>query len=90
MFIIPGIYLYIRVIFWNYLIIEEKCPPFKAIQLSWKRTKKQEIQLLKWVATLIIIKIIGILGFIITTPLTIYTEYYIYRKFKYGKQKEHL
>lgn len=81
--IIPGIYLYIRLQFYPYFIIEHGDPSYIALQKSWYATESMELELLLFGICVVFINIIGILclgfGIIFTYPLTTMATAIVYK-----------
>ncbi|WP_102408123.1 hypothetical protein [Parabacteroides bouchesdurhonensis] len=83
-FIIPGIYLALRLQFFQALIVEEDAGIIDSIKLSWKITEGQVGQLFILMLTMIGIAIIGLLlfgiGILFATPLIYMMYCYTFRK----------
>lgn len=83
--IIPGIYLFIRLQFYKFLIIEdENKNPIDAIKESYKITEGNFWDLLFFMLVIVIMNLIAViplgLGLIITIPLTIVASAVLYKK----------
>jgi len=64
MIIIPFLYLSIRLLFWNYFIIDQNNNGYMSIIKSWKLTKNKELEILSYIFILLIINIIGLLSIV--------------------------
>lgn len=84
-FLIPGIYLAIRLQFYKFLIIENgNVRPVEALKESMRMTKGHFWDLLGFMIVILIMNLIGVipfgLGLIITIPLTIVASAVLYKK----------
>lgn len=84
LFVIPGIYLALRLQFFQALIVDEDCGIIESLKRSWELTKDQVLPLFILFLVMILISLIGLLllgvGIFVATPV-IYTMYLIvYRK----------
>lgn len=83
-FILPGIYLAIRLQFYIPLIVEEDAGIMASIKRSWEITKGAEVQLLLLALLMIGIVCLGlilfVIGIFIATPLVYMMYCYSYRK----------
>ena len=80
---VPSTYLMIRLIFWNYFIIDKKLNPINAIKESWLLTKNKNTEILILGIGLLFFNILGaftIIGICITIPLSylLFCIYFIY------------
>ncbi len=82
--IIPGIIFSIKLQFTEYLIVDKKMDAVDAIKASWEMTKGVKWNLFLLGLLLGLINILGFLclliGLIITVPLAMVAEAYVYRK----------
>lgn len=89
LFVVPGVYFYIRLCMWNFIVVDENANPYIALQRSWDLTRGREWQIIKWALTAFGVWLLGLLcllvGIVVAVPVTTYSSYYVYRKFKYGK-----
>lgn len=83
LFIVPGIYLYIRLQFYPYYIIEHGDPSYIALQKSWFATKNLELELFLFGVCVVFINLLGVLclglGVIFTYPLTTMATAIVYK-----------
>ena len=81
--IIPGIYLYIRLQFYPYYIIEHGDPSYIALQKSWYATESMELELFLFGICVVFINFVGLLcfgfGVIFTYPLTTMATAIVYK-----------
>ena len=82
--IIPGIIFSIKLQFTEYLIVDKKMDAVDAIKASWEMTKGVKWNLFLLGLLLGLINILGflclVIGLIITVPLAMIAEAYVYRK----------
>lgn len=78
LFIIPGIYLAVRLQFYPYYIIEYGDPSYKAIQKSWQATGDFILELFVFGVCFVVVNFIGALclgfGMIFTYPITMMAQ----------------
>ena len=88
-FIIPGIYLAIRFVFFEYLIVDKKMGIIESLKESWKITKGNFWGLLAFYLIAITINVLGalvfLLGLFVTLPVTIIAWTFIYKKLSENK-----
>lgn len=86
LFIIPGIYLLVRLMFFTYYIVDKDAGIIDSIQMSWNLTKSGVINLFFFGLILFFVNFIGALffgiGLAITMPLTFLATAVVYRKFQ--------
>ena len=70
-FVIPGVYLMTRFIFVQYFVIDKNISFDAAIKRSWKITKGNEINLLAFLFSMVIIFVLGFLAFVIGVVVAI-------------------
>ena len=91
LFVLPGIYLAIRLLFYPYYIIEHGDHSYQALQKSWYATQGWELQLLLFGICLLFINFAGALlfgvGVILTYPLTTLATAAIYCGLRAQKQR---
>lgn len=84
LFIVPGIILSIKLQFSEYLIVDKNVDAIDSIKQSWEMTKGVKWNLFLLGLILGFINILGILallvGTLITVPLTLVANAYVYRK----------
>lgn len=83
-FVLPGIYLYLRLQFFVQFIVDEDAGIIDSLNRSWKVTKGKEMSLLLLALTEIFIFIIGAIlfgiGLFIAIPVNFMMNCYVYRK----------
>jgi uncharacterized membrane protein len=86
LFIIPGIYLGIRLMFFTYYIVDKNAGIMDSIKMSWELTRKGVINLFFFSIILLFLNFLGALlfgiGLAITIPLTFLATTLLYRKFQ--------
>ncbi len=84
LFIVPGIYLAIRLWFFDYFIIDKEMGPLDSLKSSFHATKGNVLKLLLFLILMGVINILGVLllviGLFITIPVTILASVFAYRK----------
>ena len=78
--LLPSIYLMLRLIFWNYFIIDKKLNGINAIKASWDLTKNKNTEILILGFGLLCLNILGaltLIGICITIPFS-YLSFCIY------------
>lgn len=84
LFIIPGIIFSIKLQYSEYLIVDKRLDAVPSIKKSWEITKGVKWNLFLFGLMLGLINILGILalliGLLITVPLTLIANAYVYRK----------
>ena len=82
LFILPGIYVMVRLMFAQYLIVDQDISFDQAIKKSWYLTKGLEFNLIAFVFAMFVIVALGFLSFfvglIIAIPLTQLSTAYLY------------
>ena len=71
--LIPSIYIWIRLFFWNYFIVDKNFTAIKSLKASWQLTKGNEFNILVLTILLFSINILGVLtivGIFITPPIS--------------------
>lgn len=90
LFVLPGIYLYLRLQFYPYYIIEQGDPSFRALQKSWYATQAMELELFLFGICVLFINIVGLLcvgvGVIFTYPLTTMATAVVYKGLEAGAE----
>lgn len=85
-FIIPGIYIGVRLMFFTYYIVDKDAGIIDSIKKSWELTKSGVINLFFFGLILLFINFLGMLffgiGLAITMPLTFLATAIVYRKFQ--------
>lgn len=84
-FIIPGIYLAVRLQFYKFLVIENKNKsPTEILKESYKMTEGHFWELFSFIIVIVVINLIGAipfgLGLIITIPLSVIASAVLYKK----------
>lgn len=83
-FMIPGIVLLIRLMFFMYAIVDRGMGPVKSLTASWEMTQGVTMDLVLLFLLCFVINIVGLiplgLGLLITVPLTSLAYAYVYRK----------
>lgn len=91
-FVLPGIYLYLRLQFFVQFIVDEDAGIIDSLNRSWKVTKGKEMSLLLLALTEIFIFIIGAIlfgiGLFIAIPVNFMMNCYVYRKLNRLKAPE--
>lgn len=86
LFVIPGIYLAVRLMFYTYYIVDKDAGIMDSIQRSWKLTQGGVINLFLLGVLFVIINFIGALffgiGLAVTLPLTFLATAILYRRFQ--------
>ena len=86
LFIIPGIYIAVRLMFFNYYIVDKDAGIMDSIRMSWDLTKGGVLNLFLLSILFIIVNFIGALlfgiGLAVTMPLTFLATAVLYRKFQ--------
>jgi uncharacterized membrane protein len=86
LFIVPGIYLGIRLMFFTYYIVDKDAGIMDSIKMSWNLTKNGVINLFFLSILFLLINFIGALffgiGLAVTIPLTFLATALLYRKFQ--------
>jgi uncharacterized membrane protein len=84
LFIVPGIIFSIKLQFYEYFIVDKKMDAIDSLKASWELTKGVKWNLFLLGLLLALINILGFLclvvGLIITVPLAMIANAYIYRK----------
>ena len=84
-FIIPGIYIAIRLMFFTYYIVDKDAGVIDSIKMSWDLTKNGVVNLFLLALIFFVINFIGailIIGLAVTMPLTFLATALLYRKFQ--------
>lgn len=85
-FVIPGIYLGIRLMFFTYYIVDKNAGVMDSIKMSWELTRNAVMNLFMLSILFIVINFIGALlfgiGLAVTIPLTFLATALLYRKFQ--------
>ncbi|MDR0429668.1 MAG: hypothetical protein LBH58_04225 [Tannerellaceae bacterium] len=83
LFVIPGIYIYLRLQFFVAFIVEEDAGIIESLKRSWEITDGQTLPLLVFLLTAIIISLVGFIilgvGVFVAYPLIMLMQCYIYR-----------
>lgn len=86
LFIIPGIYLGIRLMFFTYYIVDKDAGIIDSLKMSWDLTRGGVINLFLLSLLFLLINFIGALflgiGLAVTMPLTFLATAVLYRKFQ--------
>ncbi len=86
LFVIPGIYLGIRLMFFTYYIVDKDAGVMDSIKKSWELTRNGVVNLFFLSILFLIINFIGALffgiGLAVTIPLTFLATALLYRKFQ--------
>ena len=86
LFIIPGIYLGIRLMFFTYYIVDKNAGIVDSIKMSWELTRNGVINLFFFSIILLFLNFLGALlfgiGLAITFPLSFLATALLYRKFQ--------
>lgn len=84
LFVIPGIYVGIRLHFYKYFIVDKGMGPIEALQASWDLTKGEFLNLLGLVILLFLANFLGVLclgvGLFVSLPTTMVAHAAAYRK----------
>jgi uncharacterized membrane protein len=93
-FIIPGIYLAIRLQFFSAAIVDENCGGVEALKRSWSITKGQEVPLLMLFLTQFALILLGIfllgIGVLVAYPVAECMYATVFRKLSIGRSDEEL
>ena len=88
LFILPGIYLGIKLQFFSYFIVDKKMGPIEAIKASWAATDGSFWNLFLFGLVCIGVNILGLMalgiGLLLTLPTTMMAIAYVYRKLSGG------
>lgn len=88
LFIIPGIYIGLRLSQACFIIVDQKLSGIEAIKKSWAITKGHTLKLFLLVIVMVVINIIGALvlfiGLLVTLPTTTMAMAYVYRRLVSG------
>ncbi len=89
LFILPGIYLAVRLQFYKFLIVDdENLRPVAALKKSMKMTKGHFWKLFGFILAIILLNIVGLLVFIIglaiTIPVSVLATAFLYKKFAHA------
>ncbi len=91
--IIPGVYLAIRFIFFEYFIIDKKMGIVESLKESWKITQGKFWGVFAFSAALIALNILGALallvGLLVTIPISIVAWAFVYRRISGIEGEEH-
>jgi uncharacterized membrane protein len=83
-FIIPGIWLAIRLQFYKYLVVDKKMGPIEALKGSWNMTKGNVWNLIGLGLVIMLLNLLGlialIIGIFVTAPISMVAMAYVYRK----------
>jgi uncharacterized membrane protein len=86
LFIIPGIYISVRIGFAGFALIDEKLGPVDSIKRSWALTRGHFWNLFGFSVVLALLNILGVLllgvGLLITSPICLIASVYVYQKLK--------
>jgi uncharacterized membrane protein len=86
LFIIPGIYVAVRLMFFTYYIVDKDAGVMDSLKMSWNLTKGGVINLFLLSLLFIFVNFIGALlfgiGLAVTMPLTFLATAVLYRKFQ--------
>jgi uncharacterized membrane protein len=86
LFVIPGIYLGIRLMFFTYYIVDKNAGIMDSIKMSWELTRSAVINLFLFSLLLVFLNFLGALlfgiGLAVTIPLTFLATALLYRKFQ--------
>lgn len=86
LFIIPGIYLLVRLMFFTYYIVDKNAGIMESIQMSWNLTKGSVVNLFLLGVIFLFINFLGALvfgiGLAVTLPLTFLATALLYRKYQ--------
>jgi len=84
LFIIPGIYIAVRLSQTGFLIVDQKLSGIDALKKSWEITKGQSLSLFLLIVVFALINIVGALvvfiGLLVTVPTTTMAMASVYRK----------
>tara|TARA_B100001142_G_scaffold330177_1_gene396784 strand:- start:3231 stop:3848 length:618 start_codon:yes stop_codon:yes gene_type:complete len=70
-FILPGIYLIVRLMFAQYLVLDKNIAFFDAIKLSWNMTQDNGLDLFSFLLAMLFLLIVGFFSFILGLLLAI-------------------
>jgi uncharacterized membrane protein len=84
LFILPGIFLGIRLGLFSYLIVDQKKGAFESLKESWKITKGETFNLFLFYLLCAGVSFLGILtflvGLLVTVPITSLAETFVFKK----------
>ncbi len=82
--LIPGIYLMLRLFFFDYFIVDKKMDGVQALKQSWKVMKGNNLRFFLFVLLAVVVNIIGamllVVGLLFTVPTTYMAMVYFYKK----------
>ena len=84
-FILPGIYIAIRLMFFTYYIVDKDAGVIDSIKMSWELTRNGVINLFLLGIVFFVINFIGamlVIGLAVTLPITFLATALLYRKFQ--------
>ncbi len=83
-FVIPGIYLMIRLSFFMYLIIDKDCGALESLSKSYEITKGVTLKIFLFGVLVLLMNVFGaiflLLGLFITYPITLMATVFIYKE----------
>ena len=85
LFIIPGIYIAVRLMFFTYYIVDKDAGILDSIKMSWNLTKGGALNLFLLGLIFFVINFVGailVVGLAVTLPLTFLASALLYRKFQ--------
>ncbi len=90
--IIPGIFIFCRLLFYEIAIVDKKMGAIESLKDSWRITKGNALKIFILILFLIIINILGalaiLIGLLITVPITALSLTYVYRKLSESYKEE--
>jgi len=83
LFIIPGLYIAVRWLFYGYAVVDRNAEATQALGISWELTKRHILELFLLLVVLFFLNVIGAIllgvGLLITVPISLMATTYAYR-----------
>ncbi len=90
--VIPGIYIAIRLFFFDYFLVDQRQGAIEALKSSWNMTKGNVFQIFCFIVLLILINLLGALalmvGLLVTAPVSGIAMAFAYRKMSGSEKKK--
>ncbi len=93
LFIIPGIYISLRLWFFDYFLVDEECGAVESLKKSFGATKGNVLKLLLFLLIAGLVNLVGALvllvGLFVTIPLTILATAFVYKEISGSDNDDH-